>query len=248
MSSHQEPTVKPSRAPLNALVVVANPNGMESAFGRVSLPGIETRMIQPAELRRDPARARADVLVVDGATPNCADFIAFMRSSLARLPILFVAEHLGDVAAAMAAGASDFATPAATPAELGIRIQLLASGVVRPLPQIRPIGSLTLDREARLLANGSKSVGFSPIECKMFERLLLEVGRPVSRAELERSVWGQGDMTERATNVAVVYVSYLRRKLAVLGDACVIRTITNVGYALELRDAVTKPLRARARV
>jgi two-component system OmpR family response regulator len=228
-------------------MVVAGPNASHRPLRNLAILGVEVHVAQPSDLRRDISRIRAEVLVVESAVPDVANFIAQVRSSLPSIPILFLTEELSDVAAAVAAGANDFATTAATPTELGIRIQLLASAVARPLPQLRPIGPLSLDREARLLSHGSKSVGLSPIEVKMFERLLLEVSRPVSRAELERSIWGQLDVTERPTNVAVVYVSYLRKKLAQLGDVCWIRTITNVGYALEFRQPSPKPTRPRSR-
>jgi DNA-binding response OmpR family regulator len=239
--------LKASRDPLNALIVVANPSSSHPVFRALSIPGVATHVSQPSDCHREISRLHVDVLVIEGSVPGFADLIAQARSSLPSLPILFLTARLGDVAAAVAAGANDFATGAATPAELGIRIQLLASAVARPLPQLRPIGPLSLDREARLLSHQSKSVGLSPIEAKMFERLLLEVGRPVSRAELERSIWGQLDSAERSTNVAVVYVSYLRKKLARLGDVCTIRTITNVGYALEIREPDAKPTRGRPR-
>lgn len=241
-------TVKQRRAPLHAAIVVANPNAHHLVFGGSAIPDVDTRLIQPADLRREINRLRADVLVVEGAVPDFADHIAFARSMVQALPILFVAERLADVTTAMAAGATDFATASATATELGIRIQLLASAVVRPLPQLRPIGAMTFERESRLLSLGAKSVALSPIEAKMFERFLLEPGRPVPRTELERSIWGQTEATERVTNVAVVYVSYLRRKLARLGDACVIRTITNVGYAMEIRDPLPKRARPRTRL
>lgn len=239
--------MKSSRAPLNALVVVASPNTAHGVYRNLATPGVETHITQPSDFRREISRVHADVLVVDSAIPSAADLIAEVRSSLPSIPILFLTEQLDDVAAAVAAGANDFATAAATSTELRVRIQLLASAVARPLPQLRPIGPLSLDREARLLSYRSKSVGLSPIEAQMFERLVLELGRPVSRAELERSIWGPLDLAGRGTNVAVVYVSYLRKKLARLGDACSIRTITNVGYALEIREPQSKQSRARPR-
>jgi DNA-binding response OmpR family regulator len=239
--------VKSSRAPLHALIVVGNPNTSHRAFRGPAIPGVELRVVQPSDFRRDGERTRAEVLVIESQIPDYADLIAFARSTLPSTPILFITEHISDVSAAMAAGANDFATSSATGAEIGIRIQLLASAVVRPLPQLRPIGRLTFDREARHLTDGVKSVVLSPIEAQMFERLLLEAGRPVSRAELERSIWGEPDVAEKATNVAVVYVSYLRKKLGRFGDACVVRTITNVGYALEIREPSPKSTRTRSR-
>jgi DNA-binding response OmpR family regulator len=90
-------------------------------------------------------------------------------------------------------------------------------------------------------------VSLSPIELKLLERLLLQPGKPVSRAELQRSIWAQGEVDEQPTNIAVVYVSYVRAKLAKLGGGCSIRTITNVGYVLDLHPAVLSSRRAARR-
>jgi len=238
--------VKSSRAPLNALIVVASPNTTHGVFRNVLAPGVETHMSQSSDFRREISRIDADVIVIDSAIPGVIDLIAQVRSSLPSIPILFLSEQLSDVAAAMAAGANDFVAATATPVELAVRVKLLVSAVARPLPQLRPFGPVSLDRAARLLWHRSKSVGLSPIETKMFERLASDVGQPVSRAELERSIWGPLD-AERGTNVAVVYISYLRKKLARLGDVCSIRTITNVGYTLEIREPQSKQSRSRPR-
>jgi DNA-binding response OmpR family regulator len=134
----------------------------------------------------------------------------------------------------MCAGAHDFALATASPAELVLRIRLLSSAMVRPVRKERRIGPLQVDRELRKLSVGAHSVSLSPIEFKMFEHLLLHAGRPASRSELQHAIWGADELAEHPTNIAVVYVSYLRRKLARLGRVCSITTITNVGYALDL--------------
>jgi two-component system KDP operon response regulator KdpE len=125
---------------------------------------------------------------------------------------------------------------------------MLSSAAVRPLASMRHVGPLLLDRDARCLSYEDKSIRLSPNELALFERLLLEAGLPVSRADLERSIWGQTEPGELATNVAVVYVSYLRKKLAQLGSVCRIVTHTQVGYALEIHEmAEPKGTIARAK-
>src|SRR5690349_9889004 len=95
--------VKPSRAPLTALFVVANPNNNHPTFRNLAVPGVAMHVTQPSDLRRDLSRTHAQVLVIENAVPGAADVIAQVRSSLPSIPILFLTEQLSDVAAAVAA-------------------------------------------------------------------------------------------------------------------------------------------------
>jgi DNA-binding response OmpR family regulator len=176
----------------------------------------------------------ADVIIVDGRLDRCLDAIRDLRTAAPRVPIFFIADTLTDVTSALSAGANDFVLDGAGAHELVLRLEFLASGAARGIPILRRIGALRLDHESRELHHKESRVSLSPIELKLFERLLVSPSRPVSRADLERSVWGPPQIGDRQTNIAVVYVSYLRRKLAKLGGACVIRTLPNVGYAIDV--------------
>ncbi|HEY9226207.1 MAG TPA: winged helix-turn-helix domain-containing protein [Gemmatimonadaceae bacterium] len=234
-----------SRRRLHAVIVVKDHVSSPVSSVAETLPS--TDVLTASEIRRDLARLRAEVLALDGRISGAVDLVAQIRAAHPTLPILFVAPKLESVSAASFAGANDFVLETACAKELAIRLRLLSSAAARPLRRESRIGALRLNREARTLAHGERSVNLSPIELRMFERLLFEAGQPVSRSDLERSIWGQAELADHPTNVAVVYVSYLRRKLARLGDVCWITTITNVGYTLEVRDGATKPTRARSR-
>ena len=236
-----------TRSALRATLVVADDLSY-AAHTRATSGAIELKTCTAARLRRTVASIDADVLVVDGRIGRAADFIKQVRSAHPALPILFLAAQPADVPSAVAAGANDFALAAAAAEEIDLRIRMLSSAAVRPLASMRYVGPLVLDRDARCLSYEDRSIRLSPNELALFERLLLDPGLPVSRADLERSVWGQTQSGELATNVAVVYVSYLRKKLAQLGNVCRIVTHTQVGYALEIRGAVgPKDASARAK-
>ncbi len=177
------------------------------------------------------------VLVIDGRAKNALGIVRRARVAAGSLPILFLAPSVADVIAAVAAGANDFALLSSSPAVVTVRCQMLANGCVRPVSRLRNLGSLQLDRRARTLSNGTRTVTLSPIELKLLERLLLDAGTPVSRNELRRSIWHREEIATHPTNIAVVYVSYLRKKLASFGGVCTIRTITNEGYLLEFAPA-----------
>jgi DNA-binding response OmpR family regulator len=226
----------PTRAasPLRALVI-CNDRPIPTIAG---LTAHVPRMI---EVDRAPAaagvahaaRLQPHAVLVDGRLSSAIRVLKDLRGALPTLPVLFVAPTFNAVAPAIAAGATDFVMLDAAPTETLLRLRCLASAARRVPAQTRTVGSLRLDRDARSLSSGARTVSLTPIEFKMFERLLLQPGLPVSRAELERSIWRQDEVDELPTNIAVVYISYLRRKLARL-RGCSIRTITNVGYVLDL--------------
>ena len=231
-SSLRSTPVAPS--PLRVLLVASDTRlpattGLASRIPRA----IEIERIPAAGSAAATARLEPDAVVVDGRLASAIRVVRELRTSTPTVPVLFVADGLDSVAPAICAGATDFVMATASPAETLIRLQFLTTAAGRPLSTTRVIGSLHLDRDARTLSSSGRTVKFTPIELKMFERLLLQPGQPVSRAELERSIWRQDEVDEQPTNIVAVYVAYVRRKLARIGG-CSIRTITNVGYALDL--------------
>lgn len=54
-------------------------------------------------------------------------------------------------------------------------------------------------------------------------------------------MWSADEIAEHPTNIAVVYISYLRRKLSKLGTVCAIRTIPSAGCVLDVEAASAEP-------
>ena len=230
------------------ILLVASESAASLPFAAQPNDLIGLRVIGPAECRRDLPRLAVDALILDGRMSRALPLLEDLRAMHAALPILFIAPNSDDVIAACYSGANDFVLAPSSSAEIMLRLRLISAAAVRPVPQATTIGSVRLDRESRTLSTADRSVTLSPVELKMFDRLMLEAGRPVSRSSLERSIWRQSELAEHPTNIAVVYVSYLRRKLARLGDACWITTITNVGYSLDFKGATDRvPPRPRSR-
>jgi Response regulators consisting of a CheY-like receiver domain and a winged-helix DNA-binding domain len=64
----------------------------------------------------------------------------------------------------------------------------------------------------------------------VFARLAADPGEAVRRRDLIRSAWPEGSMVH--DNTLDVYIASIRRKLATLPDAPVIKTIYGVGYSI----------------
>jgi DNA-binding response OmpR family regulator len=65
-------------------------------------------------------------------------------------------------------------------------------------------------------------------EYALLEYLVRHSGSVVDRTQIARHVWGYDHSSQ--SNVADVYVGYLRRKLHIAGCAPVIHTVRGVGY------------------
>ena len=68
-------------------------------------------------------------------------------------------------------------------------------------------------------------------EMMLFEYLLKKHGRVVSRSEIMADVWNEPDSE---TNVADVYVSYLKKKLVPVFGQGVLISVRGKGYILQL--------------
>jgi two-component system, OmpR family, response regulator PrrA len=137
------------------------------------------------------------------------------------------------------AGIVDFQRmPVAVP-ELILRLELRNREVQR-----LPIAA-TGDRRAglpqtnvlnRSIGPESTAVRLTDREYLLFELLARQLGTVVTRSEILMRVWDRGVDAHTSSNIADVYVRYLRVKLAKVAPWLAIRTVRCVGYVLEERD------------
>jgi hypothetical protein len=88
-----------------------------------------------------------------------------------------------------------------------------------------------IDTARRELVAGGRRIPLTELELALIGRLSADEGRPVSRADLLRDVWGHE--WQGGGNVIEVAVSGLRRKLG--DDDPAIETVRGVGYRLRAR-------------
>ena len=132
---------------------------------------------------------------------------------------------------ALRAGADDFVTMSAVARELTLRLSAgRGRARRRELGRLQRICGLQLERGARRLRHGEKTVSLTPCEYRVFASLASRAGHTVSRATIQKDLARRSRSVSK--NMVDVYVLYLRRKLATLHSSCSIRTIRGVGYAL----------------
>jgi len=139
---------------------------------------------------------------------------------------------------ALRAGADDFVTASAMASELTLRLSA-GRGRRREMGRLQRICGLQLERGARRLRHGDKTVSLTPCEYRVFSCLASRPGHVVSRATIQRHLARRSRSASK--NMVDVYVLYLRRKLAALECSCSIRTIRGVGYAIADEQAVGMP-------
>ena len=187
-----------------------------------------------AEAAAVPDLAAIDAAVVDvmlGADDG-RELVRRLRAAGMDAPIVMLSALSGveDRAAGLAAGADDYVAKPFDFADLVARIQVQehrrAAG-----RQGRRFAGLSYDPELRLVAGPERSVALTEREARLLELFLLSPEKLLNRHWIYDTLWG--DLGGASENVVDVYVGYLRRKLAALGDAGVaLRTVRGRGFLL----------------
>ena len=84
------------------------------------------------------------------------------------------------------------------------------------------------------LVCGGRAIRLGQKEFLLLDVLMANKTHIVPKDTLAEKVWGPDDMTEY--NSVEVYVSFLRKKLSLLGSHVQIRAARNIGYSLEERS------------
>jgi DNA-binding response OmpR family regulator len=174
------------------------------------------------------------VVVLDVTMPDM-DGIAVVRRLRADgldLPvcILSARDEVGDRVAGLQAGADDYLVKPFALAELTARLEALlrrrgvASGAAIEL------GDLTVDPKGHRALRGGRDLDLTRREFELLETFARHPRQVLSRDQLLDQVWGYTFDAE--TNVADVFVGYLRRKLEAAGEERILHTVRGVGWSL----------------
>ena len=172
-----------------------------------------------------------DLLVLDINMPGMDGFevLERLRGSGSKMPVIMLTARveLHDTVAGLEGGADDYLGKPFRFDELLARIRLrmrrdddAASGTELSHRD------LTLDIRTRTASVGGVQVELSAREFALAEELVRHAGQVLSREQLLSRVWGYD--FDPGSNVADVYVGYLRQKLG----ADRIETVRGVGYRL----------------
>jgi len=208
----------------------------DALLGDALRVGLAQRGFQPDWVRDGVAAEmalRSDhfaAVVLDLGLPR-QDGMTLLRKVRARgdkVPVLVLTarDAIEDRVAGFDGGADDYVIKPVDLDELAARLRALvrrARGDPAPMLQV---GELRLDPAARVVVYRGANIELQAKEFDVLQELMRNVGRVLSREQLEERLYRWGEEVE--SNAIEVHVHHLRRKLA----PDVIRTVRGVGYMM----------------
>lgn len=151
-----------------------------------------------------------------------------------KTPIIILSVRGGDdaVVQGLELGADDYIVKPFSPSQLVARVRAVLRRVeTTPLPGPLTVGELMLDRNRNeVQRNGQSPIRLTPLETRLLESLMLNVGQVMPAELLINAVWGI-DGGDRAMLKQLVY--RLRSKLeADPTQPRLLETVPGIGYAL----------------
>ncbi len=186
---------------------------------------------------------RYDAIVLDVLLPgmNGLALCRRLRDSGMDTPVLMLTarDAVANKVEGLDAGADDYLVKPFVFDELLARLRALTRrGRGRQIETTMSYGPLTLDTVTHLATASTHTLTLSATEYRLLEHLLRRAETIVSRDQLADQVWG-GDY-DPFSNLADVYIGYLRRKIRAAGvDVPLIHTIRGMGYMLKVRRPET---------
>jgi DNA-binding response OmpR family regulator len=188
--------------------------------GRAALAAVE---------QNDPA-----VMLLDMAMPDLdgLEVLRRLRAAGRDLPVcvLSARDEIGDRVAGLEAGADDYVVKPFALEEVVARLQALLRRRPPQGDDVIALGDLELDQAGHRALRGERDLELTRRELELLSVFMRHPGQVIARERLHEKVWGYD--FDPKTNVADVFVGYLRRKLEAGGEPRVLHTVRGVGFVL----------------
>jgi DNA-binding response OmpR family regulator len=188
--------------------------------GRAALAAVA--QIAPAAMLLDMAMPDLDGLEV----------LQRLRAAGYDLPVcvLSARDEIGDRVAGLEAGADDYVVKPFALEEIVARLHALLRRRPPPDDDVIAAGDLELDQAGHRALRDGRDLELTRRELELLRLFMRHPGQVISRERLHEEVWGYD--FDPKTNVADVFVGYLRRKLEASGEPRVLHTVRGVGFVL----------------
>jgi two-component system OmpR family response regulator/two-component system response regulator QseB len=157
------------------------------------------------------------------------DVLHALRERMITTPVLVLSarDAVPDRILGLDAGADDYVIKPVDLHELGARLRSLVRRSHGHAQEVLRSGSVELDTAARQVTMDGEVVALSTREYDLLLALMRNVGRVLSREQLEQQMYSWG--LEVESNAIEVHIHHLRRKL----HADLIQTVRGVGYTVQ---------------
>lgn len=129
-------------------------------------------------------------------------------------------------------GADDYIAKPFSLDELLARLRALLRRSGGQCESILHVKDIELDTVSRRVTRGGSQIDLTPREFAIFEFLLHNKNRIISRFSLAEHVWGDDFDPFSMSNFMDVHIKNLRQKIGDSGQGRIIRTIRSVGYMI----------------
>jgi DNA-binding response OmpR family regulator len=190
--------------------------------GRAALEAVE---------RIDPA-----VILLDLSMPDLdgLEVLRRLREAGDQVPvcILSARDEVDDRVLGLQAGADDYVVKPFAVEEVAARLHALLRRRPAGRDDLLEVGDMRLDPTTHTAHRGERDLDLTRREFELLQLFLRHPGEVLDRPRLHEEVWGY--TFDPGTNVADVFVGYVRRKLEADGEARVIHTVRGIGFVLRV--------------
>jgi DNA-binding response OmpR family regulator len=180
------------------------------------------------------ARVHPAVVLLDLSMPDLdgLEVLRRLREAGDEVPVcvLSARDEVDDRVRGLQAGADDYVVKPFALEEVAARLHALLRRRPAGEDEVVEAGDLRLDPRTHGASRGDRDLDLTRREFELLRFFLRHADEVVDRRRLHEEVWGY--TFDPGTNVADVFVGYLRRKLEAGGEPRVLHTVRGVGFIL----------------
>ncbi|WP_354700928.1 Response regulator MprA [Paraconexibacter sp. AEG42_29] len=182
------------------------------------------------------ASVRPAAILLDLTMPDLdgLEVLARLRAGGDDVPVcvLSARDDVDDRVLGLQAGADDYVVKPFALEEVVARLHALLRRRPPAAQQVVSAGDIALDPATHEATRDGRDLELTQREFALLHLFLRHPGEVIDRARLHEDVWGY--TFDPGTNIADVFVGYLRRKLEADGGSRVLHTVRGVGFILRV--------------